>query len=207
MIARLRGEVAEKGDGFVLLDVGGVGYEVHLSDHSKAALPMAGEKATVAIYTHVKEDQLKLFGFALPGEKQAFLYLLEVTGIGPKMALAILGGIEVGELISAIIAGEAKRLQKISGVGKRLSERMVVELREKMGRLAEELGPDFAPAPTAAQGVDSRVKADVVEALGALGYSRSEIDRVLPKVLVPGDKTPLPELIRRALRALSPSRR
>lgn len=201
MIASLRGIVAARSPSGVVIDVGGVGYLVQLSLSSLQALPPVGQQAQVEVHTHVREDTLALFGFAVPGEKAIFLHLCEISGIGPRMALTILSGISPQDLVAAVMGENAARLQKISGVGKRLAGRMIVELKDKLAKEGLSFpGSDAAsPAPEPAGGV----REDLTLALAGLGYSKGEIDAVLRRVLRDGER-PVEELLRAALAELNP---
>ena len=141
MIARLTGVVEEKRDGAAVVDVNGVGYLVHLSAASLAQLPARGERATLRIHTHVREDALDLFGFVTEEEQEVFRALVDVKGVGPRAAQNILSGIEAKELAQAVAHGDVARLTRVPGVGKKTAERLVVELKEKLVALARAAGP------------------------------------------------------------------
>jgi len=174
MIACLRGKLQEKGLQSAVVDVGGVGYLVSVSLQTLAALPTEGEQVVLRCHTHVREDALQLFGFAEPEEQQAFELLITVSGIGPKLALTILSGMSVRDLLQAIAGGDHKRLQTIPGVGKKTAERIVVDLKDRCGKL-EAAAPEGAPRPG---GV-----AEVVEALANLGYKKNQAERAVERVL------------------------
>jgi Holliday junction DNA helicase RuvA len=141
VIARLSGVVLEKGPDHALLDVGGVGYRVQLSQASLGRLPPPGEKAALRIHTHVREDALQLFGFASEEEEAVFHELIGVKNVGPRAAQNILSGIEARELARAVADGDVARLTKVPGVGKKTAERLVVELKEKLLALARAAAP------------------------------------------------------------------
>jgi Holliday junction DNA helicase RuvA len=188
MISRLRGKpVARTPDGLVL-DVGGVGYLVAATP---AALRRAegADEATLETYLHVREDALQLYGFADAGERELFTHLLAVTGIGPKVALAVVSGSPAPELRRAIALGDAARFQAIPGIGKKTAERIVLELKEKLG------GDDVValPAPTAAGGGHAVARDALVE----LGYSPAEAEQALAAV---DPDLPAEERVRLALR-------
>ena len=171
MIGRLRGRpVTRRADGLVL-DVGGVGYLVQATP---AALRAAadGEEVTLETYLHVREDVLQLYGFADRSERELFVHLLAVTGVGPKVALAIVSGSPAAELRRAIARGDAARFQAIPGIGKKTAERIVLELKEKLG------DPALAPAPDAS-GERHLVARD---ALVELGWSLLDAERALAEV-------------------------
>ena len=167
MIAHLRGRIAEKHPNRVVVDVNGVGYDVFVPLSTFYGLGEAGAETALRIHTHVREDALLLYGFATLLEQELFERLIGVSGIGPKVALAVLSGIEPQELIRAIERGVIARLTSIPGVGKKTSERIVLELKDRLprGQAAAALAGDPAAAPSAMQD-------DVISALVNLGYHR-----------------------------------
>jgi Holliday junction DNA helicase RuvA len=197
MIAFLRGRVLEKHPNRVIVDVGGVGYDVAvpLSTFYSAGDP--GADISLRVHTHVREDQLALFGFATPLELSTFERLIAISGIGPKLALSVLSGIESRELIGAIQRGDVGRLTRIPGVGKKTAERMIVELRDKFAKALEgtEGGAGRPGDP------DAALRDDLVSALTNLGYHRQAIDKVLDKVITPSAR--FEDLLRAALKELS----
>lgn len=198
MIARLKGAVTPLDADRVLVDVGGVGYEVFVSAGSFAALPGEGMAATLEIHTHVREDAIQLFGFSTRDEKAMFLRLLTVSGIGPKVALSVLSGMGTRELAGAIARGDVKRLTQIPHVGKKIAERIVVELKDKVGNVVAL--PAGGPAPIPAMKL-SGPRDEALSALLNLGYRRAEAESVLAGV--PPDVADVGEIVRRALRDLS----
>ena len=183
MIARLTGiPVARAADGIVL-DVGGVGYLLRVTDraHKKAK---EGREVTLETYLHVREDALQLYGFAEPAERQLFEQLLSVSGVGPKVALLIVSGSTPAELRKSIVLGDTTRFLAIPGVGKKTAERVVLELKEKLG--LEEVVPDGAPDFVAR------------DALLELGYTAVEAERALAGT---DPELPPEERVRQALRA------
>ena len=205
MIASLRGKLAVRAPDGVVVDVGGVGYLVLLSLGTYHELPEVGTEITLQIHTYVREDQITLFGFGRPGERTLFLHLLEVSGVGPKMALNALSGMAPSELVAAVLGGNEKALQTISGVGKRTAQRIIVDLKDKLAKA--DLGFDISTSgvPITPSGGNPH-EADLIQALLSLGYKKSEIDRVLP---IAGDdpRQSLPDQIRLALRELAPAGR
>jgi Holliday junction DNA helicase RuvA len=163
MIGQLRGRLAEKRPNQVLVDVGGVGYLVQVPLSTYAALGELHTEVTLLIHTHVREDALALYGFVSAREKHFFELLLSASGVGPTLALKILSGMNVEELIPAIRGSDLARLTRIPGVGRKTAERMVVELKDKLETVAIEAGK---PAPASPAGIE----ADVVSALVNLGY-------------------------------------
>jgi Holliday junction DNA helicase RuvA len=163
MIGLLRGRLLEKRPNQVILDVGGVGYLIAIPLSTFAALDELHGEVTLLIHTHVREDALSLYGFLSAREKHLFELLLGASGVGPSLALKILSGMHVEELVPAICGGDLSRLTKIPGVGRKTAERMVVELKDKLEAVAAETEK---PAPASPAGVE----ADVVSALINLGY-------------------------------------
>lgn len=207
MIATLTGRVFSKGFDRAVVDVGGVGYEVVLSTDSVARMPEKGEDAFFYIHTNVREDAITLFGFLEEQEKELFLILKTVSGIGPKLALGILSGLRVGEICQAISGGDIKRLTTLPGVGKRTAERICVDLKEKVSHLVS--GPvSVSGGSSRVIAVEGSAAADAISALVNLGYQDSVARDALGKV-----KKQLGEenfntqkvevLIREALRALA----
>ena len=193
MIAHLRGRLIAKHPGQAIVDAGGVGYDVAISIPSFSELPATGSEVSLHIHTHVREDAIALFGFLHPDEKQLFLKLLAVSGIGPKLAMAILA-LPAAEIVAAIRGNDLGRLTRIPGIGKKTAERMVLELRDKLD--------DFGAAPAAAP--VSPVEEDVLSALVNLGYARPAAERALAASRNGGKTPPAFEvLFREALAALS----
>ncbi len=196
MIARLAGILSEVGAGFAVVDVGGVGYLVHLSQLTQASLPARGEKVALRIFTHVREDALDLFGFAAEEEEAVFRALLGVKGVGPRAAQNILSGIEARELAQAVAGGDVVRLTKVPGIGKKTAERLVVELKDKLLTLAKASG-----GPRAAVH-----EADALEQLRAalvnLGYRPPQAEGAVEALRDEADGKPLDELLREALKRL-----
>jgi Holliday junction DNA helicase RuvA len=163
MIGRLTGIVAEKSPPLVLLDVQGVGYEVDVPMSTFCNLPALGERATLLTHLVVREDAHQLFAFLTGEERATFRLLIKISGIGPRTALGILSGLSVADLAGAVSRQESGRLQKVPGIGKKTAERLLLELK---GRL----GPDIGAGPAAVAGAQG----DVVQALIALGYNEKE---------------------------------
>lgn len=196
MIGGLRGKVACKEPDRLLVDVGGVLYEVSISLQAFAHLPDAGQKIEIDIITHVREDALQLFGFFDDLEKTLFEWLRSVSGVGPRLAMNILSGMPAAEIAEALREADAARLVKIPGVGKKVSERLVVELRDRA--LASELGrTEGGGSEVPAQG---RGSAEALSALVNLGYKKPEAERVLQAL---PDGLSLEETLREALRGFA----
>ena len=199
MIALLRGVLIEKHPNQAIVDAGGVGYDVTIPVSTYSHLPEAGSEVRLRIYTHVREDALALFGFLTQDEKALFEKLISVSGIGPKMAMAVLSGIPALDLIGSIRRGEVERLVRIPGVGKKTAERMVLELRDKMPAPSGE-GPAASGAPAAAL---TTVEQDVLSALLNLGCARPAAEAAVRKARAGGAPPPanaeFEPLFRRAL--------
>jgi Holliday junction DNA helicase RuvA len=198
MIAFLRGRVLEKHPSRVIVDVGGVGYDVSvpLSTFYTAGDP--GAEIALRIHTHVREDQLSLYGFATILELTVFERLIGISGIGPRLALSVLSGMEPRELAAAIERGDLTRLTRIPGVGKKTAERIVVELRDRLPRALAGVSDLASPQ---AQG-DVR-RDDLASALGNLGYDRRVVDKALDAVLAGQADASFEQQLRAALKALS----
>ena len=193
MIAKINGTLEHKVPGEVIVDVGGVGYHVFIPLSVFYRLPEVGRTVNLFIHTHLREDALQLFGFLEREEKQVFLLLNSVAGIGPKLALTILSGIPAEELARALKEGDQPRLLSIPGVGKKLAERMIVELRDKFLALpSEEVGRSDG----------SQLMRDSVSALVNLGYRQVEAEKSVREIIQQGEKA-LAEVLKEALRRLS----
>ena len=164
MIAFLRGRLFSKSPNRAIVECGGVGYDVTISVATFTSLPPEGAEARLHIYTHVREDQLALFGFAEPQEKRMFEKLLTITGIGPKLAITVLSGIDTDRLVTAIRGSDHATLTRIPGIGKKTAERVVLELKDKLD--------DMAVAPSAAAARYGPAGDDALSALVNLGYAR-----------------------------------
>jgi Holliday junction DNA helicase RuvA len=195
MIAFLRGEVFEKHPNRLIVDVAGVGYDVQvpLSTFYTAGDP--GSEIALRIHTHVREDQLSLYGFATALELNMFERLIAVSGIGPKLALSVLSGIETRDLVGAIQRNDLARLTGIPGVGKKTAERMCVELRD---RLPKAMAASDAPASPG-----DALRDDLVSALVNLGYHRQAIDKSLDKLVNHAGEQRFEDVLRSALKDLS----
>ncbi len=170
MIAHLRGTLLAKHPNQVIVETGGVGYEVTISIPSFSDLPTVGAEVSLHIHTHVREDLLALYGFLQPSEKLLFEKLITVSGIGPKLAITILSGMAADDMARAIRGNDIARLTRIPGIGKKTAERMVLELRDKL----PELGTVPVAVPT-----HNAVEEDVLSALVNLGYQRAAAEKAL----------------------------
>jgi holliday junction DNA helicase RuvA len=197
VIAHISGTLAQKIPGEVVIDVAGVGYQIFIPLNVFYRLPEIGAPLSLQIYTHVREDALQLFGFQDLGDKQLFLLLLGVSGIGPKLAVNILSGIASDELSRALKEGDQVRLMAIPGVGRKLAERMIVELKDKFATLAP-TGPESAKIEGGSQ-----LLSDAVSALVNLGYKRPEAEKIVREVLRRGERS-LENVLKESLRRVSP---
>jgi Holliday junction DNA helicase RuvA len=198
MIAFLRGRVLEKHPNRVVVDVAGVGYDVLVPLSTFYGVGDEGSEISLRVHTHVREDQIALFGFITALELSMFERLIAVNGIGPKLALSVLSGIEPSDLATAIHRGDLGRLTRIPGVGKKTAERIVVELRDRLPKAldAEVMN---APPPKAAD----LLRDDLVSALANLGYHQQAIDKVLEKVPTNTEGVKFEDALRAALRELA----
>ncbi len=207
MIAYLDGTLAEAGPLHAILDVGGVGYAAQITVTTAGKLPAIGQRVRLLTHAIYREDSATLYGFAQAAERDFFVLLVEkVTGVGPRLALTILSKLEVPVLQQAISQGDIKLLSSCPGIGKKTAERLVVELRDKLGALG---GIAWAPAgstPGSAPGTPGALKitaqADAIAALIALGYRPAEAEKAIATVLEkhPGADLPTEQLLRLALR-------
>jgi holliday junction DNA helicase RuvA len=195
VIAHLRGRVLRKGPQEVVLDVGGVGYRVSIPVSTFYRLGEPGQEVELRTYTHVREDTLALYGFLTAAEQELFERLISVGGVGPRLAVNILSGIEVPELVSALRTSDVSRLTRVPGVGKKTAERLIVELKDKMPAAAA----DEAPAARPAAGP----KEDLLSALVNLGYSRGEVERGVDRALHEDGAGRFEDLLRRALQIVA----
>jgi holliday junction DNA helicase RuvA len=194
MIAHLRGKLLVKHPGQIIVETGGVGYEVNISVPTFSDLPAAGSEVALHIYTQVREDVLALYGFLQLAEKRLFEKLIQVSGIGPKLAVTILGGMAAEELAAAIRGNDLARLTRIPGVGKKTAERMVLELRDKLSEAAT-----VVPAMPTLSGVEE----DVLSALENLGYQRAAAEKVVTGLVSKSEAKSFDAMFREALGAFA----
>lgn len=203
LIAQLSGRLIQKQPNAIIVDVGGVGYEVTIPVSTFYELGEPGSDVSLKIHTHVREDALQLFGFWTVREKDLFLKLTSVSGVGPKLAITMLSGMSASELISAISTNDLARLTSIPGVGKKTAERVVVELRDKMAAISLE---DRAGEQVASREVavgEEAVRDDTISALMALGYPKAIAERCVQFALREEGERSIEAVLRRALRRLS----
>jgi Holliday junction DNA helicase RuvA len=195
MIAHLRGKLIARRPGQVIVEAGGVGYDVTISVPTFSELPAAGGEVALHIHTHVREDQISLYGFIRPDEKLLFEKLITVSGIGPKLAITVLSGMPAEEMTGAIRGNDLARLTKIPGVGRKTAERMVLELRDKLptvGAEHAEVTPALNP-----------VQEDVLSALMNLGYQRAAAEKALGPLLQSPSAGSFEALFRAALAVMA----
>jgi holliday junction DNA helicase RuvA len=196
VIAHISGTLAQKVPGEIVVDVNGIGYQVFIPLNVFYRLPEIGARIALQIHTHVREDALQLFGFQDAAEKQIFLLLTAVSGIGPRLALNILSGIASEDLARALKESDQVRLVAIPGVGKKLAERMIVELKDKLMTFSSD-----SAAGKSSYG-DSQLMQDAVSALVNLGYRKTEAEDNVRTVLKRGQSS-LEEVLKEALRRMS----
>jgi Holliday junction DNA helicase RuvA len=194
VIAQLRGRLLRKEPQEAVVDVGGVGYRVTIPLSTFYRIGEPGSEVTLLTHTHVREDALALFGFLTPVEQALFERLIAVSGVGPKLAVGVLSGIEAPDLVTALRANDLARLTRIPGVGKKTAERLVLELKDKLQEL-----PSSAAAPTAPGGAAD----DIVSALVHLGYSRPEAERAAERAMREHSEGRFEDLLRFALQVVS----
>lgn len=206
MIAHLSGTLILKQPNSVILDVGGVGYEVIIPISTFYDLEDEGANVKLRIYTHVREDALQLYGFKTARERELFMRLISVSGIGPKLGITLLSGMSADEMIASIRTNNLGRLTLIPGVGRKTAERLVMELRDKVAALSsseleEELGAktaEGAPLPT-----EDSMRSDVLSALLNLGYQRSSAEKAVTGAMDEGGDVSVESILRRSLRKLA----
>ncbi len=197
MIAFLRGRVLEKFPNRIILDVSGVGYEVHVPLSTYYEIGEAGSDVSLRVHTHVREDTLQLFGFLTPLEQLLFQRLIGISGIGPKLAVAVLSGIDSRELVVAVQRADVARLTRIPGVGKKTAERIVLELKDRL--------KDVAAAPEAEGAQPStgdRLRNDLISALENLGYHRPLAEQAVDATRKSDVDATFEDALRGALREL-----
>ncbi|MEP6635689.1 MAG: Holliday junction branch migration protein RuvA [Acidobacteriota bacterium] len=205
MIAHLSGTLLSKQATSVIVEVGGVGYEVNIPLSTFYELEDAGSTVQLRIYTHVREDALQLFGFKTARERELFSRLISVSGIGPKLGITLLSGMSADEMIASIRTNNLARLTLIPGVGRKTAERLVMELRDKVASLSspeleDELGaqPESAVAPT-----EDAMRSDALSALVNLGYQRNAAEKAVTSALNEGGDVSVESILRHSLRKLA----
>lgn len=195
MIAHLRGKLLAKHPNQAIVETAGVGYDVTISVPTFSDLPAVGAEVALHIHTHVREDQIALYGFLRPAEKLLFEKLITVSGIGPKLGITILSGMPPDEMVGAIRGNDVARLTRIPGIGKKTAERMVLELRDKL--------PQTSTATVPAVPTMTVTEEDVLSALLNLGYQRATAEKALAVVANGSDGKSFDQMFRAALGRLS----
>lgn len=204
MIAHLSGTLLSKNPNSVIVDVSGVGYEVNIPVSTFYELEDTGANVKLRIYTHVKEDALQLYGFKTARERELFINFISVSGIGPKLGIALLSGMSADELIASIKSNNLARLTLIPGVGKKTAERLIVDLREKMAALsASQFEEDGGPrTPAAEASTEDSVRSQALSGLMNLGYQRSAAEKAIDAALSEGGDISVESILKRSLRKL-----
>jgi Holliday junction DNA helicase RuvA len=205
MIAHLSGTLFSKQATSVIVDVGGVGYEVTIPLSTFYDLEDTGKPVQLRIYTHVREDTLQLYGFKTIRERELFLKIISVSGIGPKLGITLLSGMSADELIAAIRTNDLARLTLIPGIGRKTAERLVIELREKVAALTSAQLEEALAMKAAATGEvrQDDVRADALSALLNLGYQRVSAEKALDNAIAEGGELTVETVLRRVLRKLA----
>jgi len=205
MIACLTGSLFQKSTERIIIDVGGVGYDVAFCQSGLGQLPEIGEEVFVHVYTKVREDAIELFGFINAEEKELFIVLMGVSGVGPKVALGIVGSMLPSDFASAVLTDDLHRLTQLPGIGKKTAERLCLELKDKVHVFIDQ--DQTAVVQQAAMDLGGQVASDVISALVNLGYPQNQARQALKNVLksVPKDEPapPIEELLRLSLRSLA----
>ncbi|MBC7900876.1 MAG: Holliday junction branch migration protein RuvA [Saprospiraceae bacterium] len=199
MIAFLSGKLIAKQANTVIVDVGGVGYEVMIPLSTFYDLGEIGAEVQLRIYTSVREDAIQLFGFRTTRERELYLKLISVQGIGPKSGIAMLSGMSGDEIISAILTDDLARLVTIPGIGRKTAERLVIELRDKVGELSD----GSAPRTSTSQVPADSVFDDALSALVNLGYQKNAAEKALQQAVKDGAEMSVQKLLRAALQTLA----
>jgi len=205
MIAHLSGKLLSKQATSVIVDVSGVGYEVTIPLSTFYDLEDLGSTVQLRIYTHVREDALQLYGFKTARERELFLKIISVTGIGPKLGITLLSGMSADEMVASIRTNNLARLTLIPGVGRKTAERLIMELREKVAELSSaQIEEEFGAKPeTGAEAPEDAVRADALSALLNLGYQRSGAEKAIDAALKEEGEMTVESVLRRTLKKLA----
>ena len=204
MIAHLSGTLLSKQATSVIVDVGGVGYEVTIPISTFYDLEDVGGTVQLRVYTHVREDALQLFGFKTARERDLFLKIISVSGIGPKLGITLLSGMNADELIASIRTNNLARLTLIPGVGRKTAERLIMELREKVAELSSaQLEEELGAKPEVSEQTEDVVRSDALSALLNLGYQRSAAEKAIDAGLNEGGDITVESILRRSLKKLA----
>ena len=204
MIAHLSGTLLSKQATTVIVDVSGVGYEVNIPLSTFYDLEDLGSTVQLRIYTHVREDAIQLYGFKTARERELFLKVISVTGIGPKLGITLLSGMSADEMIASIRTNNLARLTLIPGVGRKTAERLILELREKVADLSSaQLEEELGAKPETTELTEDTVRADALSALLNLGYQRSGAEKAIDAALGEGGDVSVESILRRSLKKLA----
>jgi Holliday junction DNA helicase RuvA len=198
MISFLRGRVLDKQPNAVTVDVGGVGYDVHVPLSTFYNLGEEGAEVSLRVYTHVREDALQLYGFLTELERQLFERLIAISGIGPKLAIVVLSGMETRDLVAAVQRADVARLTAIPGIGKKTAERIVLELKDRLKQVAVPVAAGAEPASSPAD----QLRADLLSALLNLGYHRQQAEKAIDATVTANPNASFEHAVRTALREL-----
>ena len=197
MIARLAGTLADKTPGRIIIDVQGVGYDLQVPLSTFYVIGDAGTAVTLRVHTHVREDVIALYGFATGLEQELFERLISISGIGPRLALAVLSGMEPPDLVRAITSQDVARLTSIPGIGKKTAERIGLELKDRLPKSVQAAADAAKPASP-----EDQLRADLLSALLNLGYQRQSADKAIEKELKAAPDATFEQALRSVLRAL-----
>lgn len=208
MIEHLTGTIIHKQEDRVVLDVGGVGYGVAGPERTIRSLGAEGSEASLWIKTYVAEGELSLYGFALRAEREVFEVFLGISGVGPRLALAILSIFDIGQILEIVASADAQRLRKVPGIGLKKAEKLMLELKGRLARLAAGIGPErlaalgsSAPGEALLAELGTEAARDAAQALEALGVTPATARRAIAKALqIAGESAPAEELVREGLR-------
>ena len=198
MIAFLRGRVHDKQPNRVTIDVAGVGYEVHVPLSTFYNVGDEGSDVSLRVHTHVREDTLQLYGFFTDLERQLFERLIAISGIGPKLAIVVLSGMETRELVAAVQRADVARLTTIPGIGKKTAERIVLELKDRLTQITIPAAAGAAPATSSAD----QLRNDLLSALLNLGYHRQQAEKAIDRTVTSNPNASFEHAVRTALREL-----
>ena len=205
MIAHLSGTLLSKQPNSVIVDVGGVGYEVNIPVSTFYDLEEPGSNVQLRIYTHVREETLQLYGFKTARERELFMRLISVSGIGPKLGITLLSGMSADEMIASIRTNNLARLTLIPGVGRKTAERLVMELRDRVASLSTDLEKELGETTAAGAPLvtEDSLRSDVLSALLNLGYQRTSAEKAVTAALDEGGEISMELILRRSLRKLA----
>ncbi|MDX1638408.1 MAG: Holliday junction branch migration protein RuvA [Balneolaceae bacterium] len=202
MIAYLNGSLAAKTTEYAIIDLHGVGYEVEISTQTLQQLPDIGEKVKLLVYHHFTDNDQRLFGFATPDEKELFELLITVKGVGPKLGLTILSGLPAPQIISALAQSDKSALTQITGIGKKTADRMILELKDKIGDLS--MGIPDGMAESQGASISGNLKEEAVSALESLGFRKREAEKAVTQAVGEnGSFDDLQQLVKQALAKLN----